>query len=224
MNDNLSSLETRAPKIIKKRNQKDATSAAFRKLLKHQVLNAESEALAILRQAREAAADLVKAAESQAAAIRSEAYRGGRAAAESELLESLLEIREKRVQVLKTVEEDVLKLAIKVAEKIIGREIGEQNAGLARTETITNALRAARHQEMLTVRVNADDLPLLERMRDEKANAFGRAQLIDFVADQTITSGGCIIESGSGTIDARIETQLRILETALLALTSEAER
>jgi flagellar biosynthesis/type III secretory pathway protein FliH len=63
-------------------------------------------------------------------------------------------------------------------------------------------------------------LPLLERMRDEKSNAFGRAQFIDFVADQGVKTGGCIVESESGTIDARIETQLRILENALLARVS----
>ena len=223
MNDNLSLLETRTPKVIKKRNQRETASGAFRNLLKHQVLNAESEARAILQTARQTAAELVNSAQTQAATIRREAHQAGRAAAENELLESLLEIKEKRVEVLRTIEEDVLKLSVKLAEKIIGREISGENAGAARLEIVANALRAARQQEMLTVRVNAADLPPLERMRDEKVNTFGRAQLIDFVADQAVAAGGCIIESQSGTIDARVETQLRILENALLARASEDE-
>lgn len=221
MNDNFLPLETRAPKIIKKRNQQETASGKFRSLLKHQVLNAENESRTILQTAHQTAADLVNSAEAQAETIRREAYQTGRAAAENELLESLLEIKEKRVEVLRTIEEDVLKLSIKLAEKIIGREISGENSAAVRVEIVSNALRSARHQEMLTVRVNAADLPLLERMRDEKTNAFGRAQLIDFVADQTISIGGCIIESQSGTIDARVETQLRILENALLARTLE---
>jgi type III secretion protein L len=76
---------------------------------------------------------------------------------------------------------------------------------------------------MLTVRVSNADLSRLEEMR-ESINALGRAQYIDFVADQAIVKGGCIIESASGTIDARLETQLRILENALLARTSDEAR
>lgn len=224
MNENSLPLETRPPKVIKKRNQKDSVSATFRNLLKHQVLNAENESRDILLKARETAENLINSAAAQAQSIHQEAYQTGRETAENELLESLVEIREKRSEVLRTVEEDVLKLAVKLAEKIIGKEISGENSEAARVEIVANALRAARHQEMLTVRVNAADLPLLEKMRDEKANAFGRAQLIDFVADQAVLTGGCIIESQSGTIDARVETQLRILENALLARASEGEQ
>jgi type III secretion protein L len=157
----------------------------------------------------------LNAAEIEAETIRREAYRDGREQAEQELAGDLFEIKQKRAQVLSEVEADVLRLAVKLAEKIIGREV-EASGGAARGEIVVNALRAARAQETLTVRVSAADLPALERMRAEKNNAFGRAQFIDFVADQAVANGGCIIESQSGTIDARIETQLRILENALL--------
>jgi len=219
MNDNFFTLESGAPKIIKRANQKNAVSTVFRSLIKHQTLQAETDAHAILQAARQRAEESITAAEMQVEAIRREAYRAGRDEAEKELLENLLEIKEKRAQVLRTVEEDVLKLAVKLAEKIIGREVRDGD-GEARGEIVVNALRAARQQEMMTVRVNVNDLPLLERMRDEKSNAFGRGQYIDFVADQSVKTGGCIVESESGTIDARVETQLRILESALLARVS----
>lgn len=89
-----------------------------------------------------------------------------------------------------------------------------------RGEIVMTALRQARQQEMMTVRVNAADLPLVEKMR-ERIDAFGRARYLDFVADQTIKEGGCLIESASGTIDARLETQLRVFEKALLAQTAD---
>lgn len=216
MNDNFPSpASPSAPKIIKSKNQKAIVNGVFRALVKHQILEAEAEAVSILQSARANAERLINEAQAQADRIRKDAYLAGRSEAESELLEDLFEIKEKRGQVLRTVEEDVLKLAVKLAEKIIGREVEENKD--ARAEIVANALRAARQQEMLTVRVNANDLPLLERMRDEKANAFGRGQYIDFVADQTVKNGGCIVESESGTVDARLETQLRILENALLA-------
>lgn len=220
MNDNFLPLEAAAPKIIKRKNQNvfAASVANFRGLVKHQILDAEADARSIVGAARRKADDFVAAAEREAEEIRGAAYRAGREEAESELLENLLMIKEERARVFKTVEEDILKLAVKLAEKVIGREIAD-DAG-ARAEIVLNALRAARQQEMLTVRVNAGDLPLLEQMR-ERISAFGRAQYIDFIADQTVRgSGGCIIESQSGTIDARVETQLRLLESALLARVS----
>lgn len=217
MNDNFLPLETTKPKIIKGKNQTATAAAVSRNLVKHQILDAEEKGSAILQQARAAGAELINKAEAEAEAIRREAYASGREAAEVELLENLLAIKEERFRVLSTVEQDVLKLAVKLAEKIIGREIRQDET--ARVEIVLNALRAARQKEMLTVRVNANDLPLLEQMR-ERIDAFNRAQHIDFVADQAVAEGGCIIESASGTIDARLETQLRILENALLAQVS----
>ena len=221
MNEKLFPLEAVSPKIIKRRNQ--VVTGDSSKLIKHQILSAEEKARTILQKARNSADQLIADAEIQAEEIRREAHRAGRDQAESETIDNLLEMKEIRSQVLSTVEKDVLRLAVKLAEKVIGKEISQDES--VRAEIVFNALRSARQQEMLTVRVNSVDLPLLERMR-ERIDTFGREQFIDFVPDQAVREGGCIIESQSGTIDARIETQLRILENALLAraLTGESPK
>ncbi len=150
------------------------------------------------------------------------AYESGREESVQELLEDVLAAKEQRAEALYAVEQDVLKLAVKVAEKIIGREVQQDEN--VRADIVLTALRQARQQEMLTVRVNANDLPLVEKMR-ERIDAFGRARYLDFVADQAVGEGGCLIESASGTIDARLETQLRVLENALLAqISNEPEK
>lgn len=220
MNDNLLPLESGAPRIIKRKNQKSA-SIVFGNLIKHQILSAEEKAVSMIETARENAAGIVDHAEQSAEEIRRQAYQMGREAAENELLANLLAIKEERSQALFAIEQDVIKLSVKLAEKIIGQEVKQDES--VRTEIVMNALRQARQQEMLTVHVNANDLPLLEQMR-EKINSFGRAKYIDFIADQAVATGGCIIESQSGTIDARLETQLRILENALLAKVSNETR
>lgn len=187
-------------------------------LLKNQILKAEAEAHEILREARTTAAEIINSAEQSAENIRHQAYEKGRAESETEMAENILAIKAERARNLANVEQEVLRLAVKIAEKIIGEDI--KNDETTRGEIVLNALRHARQQEMLTVRVNAADVPLLENMR-EKIDSFGRAKFIDFVADQAVKSGGCIIESASGTIDARLETQLKILEKALLAQARE---
>lgn len=193
----------------------------FGKLLKHQVLDAEEQARNIILEGREDGLNLIAIAKSEAESIRRRSYQEGRDIAERELLDNILAIKDIRSQTLQDIEQEVLKLSVKIAEKIIGREISH-NAE-TRGEIVLNALRQVRQQEMLTIRVNANDLPLVEQMR-EKIDVFGRAKYIDFVADQTVKDGGCVIESESGTIDARLETQLRILENALLAQSSSEEK
>ena len=220
MSENFLPLGSGAPRIIRRKNQR-AAGVVFGGVIKKQVADAEEKARVIRRKTEEAADSLIASAESAAEAIRAEAYRAGREEAESELLENLLSIKEQRTRVLSTVEAEVIKLAVKIAEKIIGGDIKQDEA--TRAEIVLHALRQTRQQEMLTVRVNANDLPLIERMR-EKIDNYGRAKFIDFIADQAVANGGCIIESSSGTIDARVETQLRILENTLLSRVSEDKR
>ncbi len=217
MNEDILLIEKSNLNVIK-RGDAQVDSIFFGRILKHQILNAEEAARNIVREANERAENHILDALTEAEAIRTEAYESGREEASQEFLENILAAKEQRSQALNSVERDVLKLSVKIAEKIIGREIEtDENV---RGEIIITALRQARQQEMMTVRVNHADLPLVEKMR-ERIDAFGRARFLDFVADQSIKEGGCLIESASGTIDARLETQLRVFEKALLAQTAD---
>lgn len=218
MNEKFSISEANIPKVIKHNSQTIAGSSS--KLIKHQIISARAEAGEIVKKARTNAAQIIADAEEKSEELRSEAYNSGRELAESEIAENLLETSEIRSRALSDVERDILSLAVKLAEKIIGREV-EQNEFI-RVEIVQNALRAAHQQENLSVRVSKADLPELEE-RYKEDNSHERLQYINFVADQAVRQGGCIIESQSGTIDARLETQLRILENALLTRSSSKE-
>ena len=67
----------------------------------------------------------------------------------------------------------------------------------------------------MTIRINPADFPAVDAAR-AKLDKAGRAQFLDIVADKQVAIGGCLIESDSGTIDAQLDTQLRVLERALL--------
>lgn len=215
--DKISLLPESPNRKIIKRDEQRVDSMFFGRILKNQVLNAEEQARNILLEANQKAIETIENAEAEAAEIRRNAYESGREESIQELLEDILAAKEQRSEALHEVEKDVLKLSVKVAEKIIGREIQTDEA--TRADIVLTALRQARQQEMLTVRVNANDLPLVEKMRD-RIDAFGRARYLDFVADPAVGEGGCLIESQSGTIDARLETQLRVFENAFLAQTA----
>lgn len=183
-------------------------------VVKRAVVDARTEARRILAEAAQHAEELRARAELEARELREAAYVEGREEALSELNQLLLEAHERREAAFAEAERDVLRLAVKLAEKIIGREIERDDAALA--DLVAAALRHARQQEALTIRVNPADLPRVLAHRD-RLDPSGRARFLDLVPDPRVGHGGCIIEGESGTVDARLDTQLRVLERALLA-------
>ena len=183
-------------------------------IIKRPVVEAKAEARRIIIAAEEQAAATLQQAEIFAQELREAAYQEGLEKALTELTQHLLDARERRERVLIEVEHDILRLAVKLAEKIIGREIERDSAAVA--DIVAAALRHTRHHDVLVVRVNPADLSVLQTFRDH-LDPTSRARYLDIIPDPRVTHGGCIIESESGTIDAQHETQLRVLERALLA-------
>src|SRR5262245_43950736 len=206
-------------KIIKSLS---ANSPALRgSVTKRQIVDARAEARSIVSNAEKDATIIREGAETFARETREAAYREGYEAALQEWNSLLIDAREKRDGALSSVERDVLRLAVKIAEKIIGHELKRDRGAIA--DIVANALRNARRNEQITVRVNPSELALVEAHR-EKLDPANRLQFLDLVADPQVSAGGCIIESDSGAVDAQLETQLRVLERALLTRTSSSER
>lgn len=207
-----------ADNLIKREARKAASlssaGALSPKIVKNQIVTARAEAARILEEAEAFAAEIRREALEETAGLREQAYAEGMEKALTDFEQNLLEALEIRERVWRETERDLLRLAVRLAEKIIGREIKAEKQTV--TDIVAAALQNARQQEKLTVRVNPSDLSLIEEER-EKFLPSGRARFIDFVADPRVASGGCLIESEVGTIDARLETQLRVLERALLA-------
>ena len=203
--------------LIKGNGRKKADDLrAKRKVLKNQVVSARREAAQIISEAENAAEEIRRTAETEAERLKDEAYQLGTEKSLEEFQVNLFESREIRERVLRETEKDLLRLAVRLAEKIVGREIERDNITIV--NIVSTALQNARQQEKITVRVNPADLPTIESEAD-KFSSGGRNNFIDFIADPRVSSGGCLIESEVGTIDARLETQIRVLERALLSQT-----
>ena len=207
--------------VIKQPGAREAAHRLRHGVIKRSVVEARVEAERIHAEAAAAAAQVREAAAAEARELRERVSRGTREAALSEFIELLLEARERRDRALAEVEQDVLRLSVRIAEKVIGREIARDDTALA--DIVATALRHARQHESLSVRVNPADLQLVQAHR-ERIDGTVRARFIDFVPDPRVRSGGCIVESEAGTVDAALDTQLRVLERALLARTTSEAR
>lgn len=184
------------------------------KVIKNQITSARIDAEKIVSEADEYSVLVRGQAKEDADNLREKGYRDGLDKALLEMEQNLLDVREVRDRVMREVEQDLLRLSVRLAEKILGREIEKDNKAIV--NIVATALVNARQQEKLTVRINPADVQVVEK-EIENVTPSGKIRFLDFVADPRVSVGGCMIESEVGTIDARLETQLRILERALLA-------
>lgn len=205
-----------AGNLIKKDGRRASPPIADnnRKVIKNQIINARAEAERIITEAEAFAAETHRKVLAESEHLRDRAYQAGLEKALEEFEENLLAAHEIRDRALREIEQDLLRLAVRLAEKIIGSEINKDDQIIV--NIVAAALQNARQQEKLTVRVNPANLTQIESEIKNFASG-GRTRFLDFIADPRVSVGGCMIESEVGTIDARLETQLRVLERALLA-------
>jgi type III secretion protein L len=198
-------------KVIKSAGTNGSTVRS--NVTKRQIVEARVEARRLVAAAEEEAAAIRAKAEAEAAEGREAAYREGYETALLKWNDLILDARESRDNAIGGIEQDMLRLSVKIAEKIIGREIKSEAATLA--DIVANALRNVRRNELVTVRINPADFGTAEGYR-ERLDPAGRARFLELVADPRVSSGGCVIETPSGAIDAQLDTQLRVIERALL--------
>lgn len=177
------------------------------------------------QEARNQASGIVQQAQAQAEQIRAQAeeyrqkgYEDGFAAGleegKSDYTEAILNMNRENDKKFKHFEPEVVKLAIKIAEKIIGHEVQLHPDTIAKI--VQKALGAVRHQREIFIRVNPEDYDVIAQSKPLLLDALSRAQDLDIRSDGNITRGGCRIESEIGTIEASIEKQLASIEKILL--------
>lgn len=118
-----------------------------------------------------------------------------------------------RQAIYREAESELVDLAMEIARKIIGSAIDGS------AEIIVDAVRKAvallRDKSVLTVKVAPEQESMVKDNLDSLYDIDDRIEKIDIVSDRRVGAGGCIVETDSGNVDARIETELQNIETAL---------
>lgn len=126
-------------------------------------------------------------------------------------------------RLLGDLEKEAYRFAVAVAERIVKREIALDES------VVMRQMREAVHRivgvETITVRVHPADEAIVRSHRAALLSSSDSVREILIEGDETIERGGCILESASGNVDARIGSQLRQIESALFGpqLPSEEE-
>jgi flagellar assembly protein FliH len=110
-------------------------------------------------------------------------------------------------------QQQILELAVEVARKILAHEIDENSTVVL--PMVRAALEKVRDQQEVSVRVHSADYEFIMNSRHDLQVLVGREQPILVQADDSVPRGNCLIDTTSGTVDARIDTQLDSIRKAL---------
>jgi flagellar assembly protein FliH len=103
-------------------------------------------------------------------------------------------------------ETKILKTSMSIAKKIIGVEVGEQSANIAKV-TIENILNKIKTASKITIHLNPKDYLVLK-------NELNLESFIQIQEDPNVTAGGVVIASDLGNFDGNIEAKVQtILES-----------
>ncbi len=111
-----------------------------------------------------------------------------------------------RGHVLRETEEDILKLVFRIARKVIHQEIATDRLILAKV--VSAAVCSSSERDEIVLRLNPDDHRLVTAHRNLYLNGLSDDRQLEIKSDDTVSPGGCIVDTIMGEIDARAETQL----------------
>lgn len=184
------------------------------RIIKRQVLERLEHCEEALHRAEATARELVERARREADAIREEAQQQGRSEGYAEMLMYIAEARQRKAAMLAAAEPEMLELAFRIARRLLGVSL-EIDPGLVE-QIVRQSLAHAQGRDQIVLLVHPEDLPHLEPARAEFAELLGGTQVV-FTAHPEIPRGGCVLETETGRIDARLEVQLERLYLALQA-------
>ena len=128
-------------------------------------------------------------------------------------LEALIEnLSELKSRLYRESEEEILRLSIEIARKIVQRELSLDGEAVLRT--IRKAVDFLNERTSIKVLVNPADMEKVKETLPELRTG-KKIENIELIEDPSVARGGCILQTGFGTINATIEDQLAAIAEEL---------
>jgi len=110
----------------------------------------------------------------------------------------------------------LLDLAFALADKIVGARVDSEQGMVL--ESINKCINEILDKTNLRLKINPQQLQFVKQQIESIKQDNESISLIMVEEDNRVTPGGCIIETDSGSADARIESQLQMLRRELTKL------
>jgi type III secretion protein L len=212
-----------AMKVIKSDGSSQDPAAALRPrgVVAKEDFEAIQSSNEIIARAQQQAQEIINAARAQEQRITEEAKARGREEGRVEVSAELARAKQQAAMILKSAENDIVSLSLEIARKIIGRDL-ERDPQVV-MEICANAVEGVRNAKQLVLRVNPQDGAFLRQNKKAIMDLVARSVDIAFKDDPSVESGGCVIQTEFGTIDAQLDTQFKMLAQVLIADAAKKE-
>lgn len=143
---------------------------------------------------------------------------GNRLRGEAEnLLRGAREIRE---QMLSRVEPQVVELAVRIAQKLVGVQLSVQPDTIV--AIVRDALQLVREHGEIVVRLHPEDLPLCRERLQELQGELREQCTLNLLGDAAVRPGECRVETGAAIIECMLDERFARLREALKGAAADA--
>lgn len=178
-----------------------------------EVFEARQGAQAILEEAQREKERILQEAHREREDLLARAREQGRQEGLSQVTELMVRAKMHAGELLVQQERDVVALACKMAEKIIGRDVERDPSLLA--DICAKAIEELRNARAVVLRVNPKSAAVLRARKAELMELIGRAVDVAIREDADVAPVGCIVQTEFGTVDAQLPTQFEMLQNVL---------
>jgi len=119
-----------------------------------------------------------------------------------------------RESLLSEAKQKVLDLVLQIARKVTFDAINVDRE--ATVTMIENVIDRLIDRSSLKIKVNPDFLPIVEQQMNRFLSGSTSIKELKFEPDPRVRFGGCFIETPTGDIDARLESQFEVIEETML--------
>ncbi|NNK84494.1 MAG: hypothetical protein HKO91_02940, partial [Desulfobacterales bacterium] len=136
--------------------------------------------------------------------------------------QGLAELKKIKQDIYLETEQEIVKLAMAIARKIVCNEISVNK------DTVVNVVKGAVEKvecnEKVKVKLSSKDFEFIKNEKPDIIDKITDIENAGFIMDESVCDGGCIIETESGDIDSRIEKQFQAIEEAFEGLNKKNEK
>ncbi|MDR0361996.1 MAG: HrpE/YscL family type III secretion apparatus protein [Planctomycetota bacterium] len=169
-----------------------------------------ADANEILALAESRKREIAARAEADAEAERRRGYEDGVNEGKAEVAGRMFETMAASVEHLSGMEATLVDLVMRSLRTVLGTFDREELV----VDTVRHALRLVRDEKRVVLRIAIADADCVTRRLDEIVKRYPGMGRVDLVPDASLPPGGCVMETEIGVIDASLDRQLAMIESA----------
>lgn len=136
-------------------------------------------------------------------------------------LEAVEQLKAYHLNILTDSQKDVARMALAVAKKVLHKEIMTDPKTVV--SVIKEALSRVSFKKQFVILVNPLDLDVIKNSSEDVKTVLDNYESLKFKASAKVETGGCIVQTESGTVDAQIDRQFSEVEAAVINALDDTE-